>query len=253
MKYKIKVINKDGSCSIYKTSNNKYIVYDWTENKKEVDKNWIVENIIEIDNVRLSSDFKLYLCKSKQETVIRYIIDLVKKKMKSKEGFNPNSLVRISKKWFERNNDGLFYLNKNFDLSAIDFIENRIMKSKKNIDGASLDAVIALLVKYCGYNSERDCNIRYNGDLLETIIFTAVAEFNEIARNSVLMMINGKTEDRIFFAKSSYEEATRIYDRLYNIDSDMWMNGTCGIDPMRWNFYGKQYFEKNKVEVGYKE
>lgn len=253
MKYKIKVIDKDGSSSIFKTANNKYIVYDWTEQKKEVDKNWIIENILEIDNVRLSSDLKLYPCKSKQETVLRFIIEIVKKKMKSKEGFNPNSLVRISNKWFERNNDGLFYLHKNFDLSAIHFIENRIMKSKKEIDGASLDAVIALLVRYCGYNFERDYNIRYNGDLLETIIFTAVAEFNEIAKNSVLMMINGKTGDRVFFARSSYEEATRIYDRLYNADSDMWMNGTCAIDPMRWNFYGKHYFEKNNVKVGYKE
>jgi len=222
--------SKSGNIEFDRKSDGSFLCISVENGKEYENKEWVLNNINDIDNASVNADKKVYPCKSKQEKYIRYIIELVKKEMKKEKGFSPSQLVMKNDKSLQINNDKIKELQEAMKSNKVQF-ENP----------SSIDYILSVIKRLEGFNVDRDYSCGYNSILLEIIIFTAIEELNQKSPNSVLMMINNITKDRVFFAKSSYMKAISHYDKLCRIDENVWCDGTCSIETMKNNFIATFY------------
>ena len=222
--------SKSGNLEFDRNSEGLFLCISVENGKEVVGKEWVLNNIIDIDNASVNADNKVYPCKSKQEKYIRYLIELVKKEMKREKGFCPSQLVMKNDKSLKLNNDKIREIQEAMK-------ENKVQFENPN----SIDYILSVIKRLEGFNVDRDYSCGYNSNLMEIIIFTAIDELNKKSPNSVLMMINNITKDRVFFAKSSYMKAIAHYDKLCRADESVWCDGTCSVETMRHNFIASFY------------
>lgn len=213
MRYELQVNKKDNT--FFKKSEDGKVFYKAMNEEGKtnfVDKDLIMNHLLDIDNVRYTKDGKIYPCRSKQGVVLRYLIDQIKASMRT-ECYEPVNLLRLTPTYFIRDNQGIYRLKSSqFSLENVAQIEEG-MKKKEFKMGKNIDCVVALLQRYRGVNTDDYYRYAINYNTFDNLLFSAIEE--EIIEGRYVMYIwNRHSDMQLFISRKDPNETYKIWTTL---------------------------------------